>query len=70
MLFFILNSCQIKTILQYDLSLMAAILDFRQSEGFQGSDIMLFDFLSVENMGLDTKMKSLPCLPRNILAII
>ena len=31
---------------------MAAILDCMQSEGFQGSDIMLVEFLSVENMGL------------------
>ena len=69
---FIFNSCQIRTILQYDLSLMAAIFDFRQSEGCQRSDTVLVEFLSVENMGLDTKIKSLhvPCLPRNILAIL
>ena len=70
MLFFIFNSCQIKTILQYDLSLMAAMLDLRKSEGCQGSDIVLVEFLSVENVGIDTKMNSVPCLPRNILAIL
>ena len=67
---FIFNSCQIRTLLQYDLSLMTAILSFRQSEGCQGSDIVLVEFLSVENMGLDTKMKSLPFLPKNILATL
>ena len=67
---FIFNSCQVRTTLQYDLSLMAAKLDFRQSEGYQGSDSVLFEFLSVENMGLDTKRKFLPCLPRMILQIL
>ena len=66
---FIFNSCQIRMILQYDLSLMAAILDFRKSQGCQGSDIVLVEFLSVDNMGLDTNIKSLSCLPINILAI-
>ena len=36
---FIFNSCQIRTILQYDLSLMAAILDFRQSGGVRSGVI-------------------------------
>ena len=31
---------------------------------------MLVEFLSVENMDLDTIMKYLPCLPRKIIAIL
>ena len=49
---------------------MAAMLDLRKLEGCQGSDIVLVEFLSVENVGLDTKMNSVPCLARNILAIL
>ncbi len=48
---------------------MAAILNFWESDGWYNSVTRFNEFLMVENMGVDTKMKSLGGLLRKIFEI-
>ncbi len=57
------------TILRFRSFFAAAILNFWNSDGFYNFTTRFNEFLMVENMGVDTKMKSLGGLLRKIFVI-